>query len=91
MPGAVELRRVDPTGQVVEVAEKSAISNYTSTGLYYFASGCGSLKVASGMLKGQHREEECYTIPVYHGPLLRGWYSRDFRPEPDVGHAQGTP
>lgn len=66
--------RTDSAGQVVEVAEKTRISDHASTGLYYFASGSEFVQVADEMIRNQEKTRgEYYVIPVYQKYIQRGW------------------
>src|SRR5262249_26910390 len=58
--------RVDQSGSVVEVAEKTRISDHASTGLYYFANGREFIHFADQIiLNGERTRGEYYVIPVY--------------------------
>ena len=58
--------------QVVEVAEKVRISEYASTGLYYFSQGSEFVEIAKEMLNsGEKTKGEFYVIPVYNIYLQR--------------------
>jgi UDP-N-acetylglucosamine diphosphorylase / glucose-1-phosphate thymidylyltransferase / UDP-N-acetylgalactosamine diphosphorylase / glucosamine-1-phosphate N-acetyltransferase / galactosamine-1-phosphate N-acetyltransferase len=60
--------------RVVEVAEKRRISNYASTGLYYFSSGREFLAVADDVIKsGSTIRGEYYVIGVYQRYIDKGW------------------
>jgi dTDP-glucose pyrophosphorylase len=66
--------RVDATGDVIEVAEKVRISNYASTGLYYFANGREFTEIADELIRNREKTRgEYYVIPVYAKYLQRGW------------------
>ena len=75
MPGdRWSFARTDETGRVVEVTEKVRISDYASTGLYYFANGHEFVAVAEEMIrKGKKTRGEYYVIPVYQKYIQRGW------------------
>lgn len=74
MPGdRWSFARTDAYGSVVEVAEKVRISDYASTGLYYFASGHEFLDAADELIAGQVKARgEYYVIPVYQQYIARG-------------------
>ena len=76
MPGdRLSFARTDETGRVVEVAEKVRISDYASTGLYYFASGQQFIEVAEEMIRNKEKTRgEYYVIPVYQKYIERGWH-----------------
>jgi UDP-N-acetylglucosamine diphosphorylase / glucose-1-phosphate thymidylyltransferase / UDP-N-acetylgalactosamine diphosphorylase / glucosamine-1-phosphate N-acetyltransferase / galactosamine-1-phosphate N-acetyltransferase len=75
MPGdRWSFARTDELGRVVEVAEKVRISNYASTGLYYFASGRELVSVADEIINNREKTHgEYYVIPVYQKFIQRGW------------------
>jgi dTDP-glucose pyrophosphorylase len=65
--------KVDETGRVTEVAEKRRISNYASTGLYYFANGYDFLTEAKRIIENKEKTQgEYYVIPVYQKLIERG-------------------
>jgi len=65
--------RVDEQGHVVEVAEKIRISDYASTGLYYFSNGCEFVKFADEIIAKQEKTRgEYYVIPVYQKYIDKG-------------------
>jgi UDP-N-acetylglucosamine diphosphorylase / glucose-1-phosphate thymidylyltransferase / UDP-N-acetylgalactosamine diphosphorylase / glucosamine-1-phosphate N-acetyltransferase / galactosamine-1-phosphate N-acetyltransferase len=66
--------RTDEYGNVVEVAEKVRISDYASTGLYYFQNGHDFVAVADEIIQKQEKTRgEYYVIPVYQKYIERGW------------------
>ena len=66
--------RTDEEGRVVEVAEKTRISDYASTGLYYFTSGREFVSMAASMIRnGESTCGEFYVIPIYQEYIDRGW------------------
>ncbi len=66
--------RIDKTGQVVEVAEKVRISDYASTGLYYFTSGREFVEAADEMIRNVERTQgEYYVMSVYEKYIQRRW------------------
>ena len=65
--------RTDQFGKVVEVAEKTRISNYASTGLYFFRSGKELVALGEEMIHDNQRTRgEFYVIPVYQKFIDRG-------------------
>ena len=65
--------KVDETGRVTEVAEKRRISNYASTGLYYFANGYDFLTEAKRIIENKEKTQgEYYVILVYQKLIERG-------------------
>lgn len=67
MPGdRWSFAKVNETGQVTEVAEKTRISNHASTGLYYFANGHEFTQAANEIIGNEEKTRgEYYVIPVY--------------------------
>lgn len=67
LPGSQwSFAEVDDNNEVSRVAEKERISDYASTGLYYFSNGKHLLKYASEMIsKKEKTRNEYYVIPVY--------------------------
>jgi NDP-sugar pyrophosphorylase family protein len=58
--------KLDELGNVIEVAEKNRISNYISTGLYYFKNSNTFFKYAHQLIDMNIRVNgEFYIIPVY--------------------------
>jgi dTDP-glucose pyrophosphorylase len=81
--------RTDTTGRVVEVAEKRRISQWASTGLYYFSSCSEFLEISQAMVSKHSSQQEMYVMPVYQEYLARGLHI-------SITHAQevwdmGTP
>ncbi len=76
MPGDQwSFARTDEHGRVVEVAEKARISDYASTGLYYFSSGKEFVETARGMIYGGEKTRgEYYVMPAYQKYIDRGWW-----------------
>lgn len=65
--------RVDEYGDVVEVAEKIRISDYASTGIYYFADGHQFVAFADQMVENQEKTRgEYYIIPLYQKYIAQG-------------------
>lgn len=65
--------RVDDTGRVVETAEKRRISDWATTGLYYFAHGSDFVRHAIAMIAANERERgEFYVAPVYNRLIAAG-------------------
>jgi dTDP-glucose pyrophosphorylase len=84
--------RTDKTGRVVEVAEKLRISDYASTGLYYFSSGREFVSVAAEVISnGEKTKGEYYVIPVYQKYIQRGLDVRTSAASElwDMGTAEG--
>ncbi|MBL7860705.1 MAG: NTP transferase domain-containing protein [Cyclobacteriaceae bacterium] len=65
----------DHTGRVVEVAEKIRISDFASTGLYYFRFVKDIISIGEEMvIKKETHKGEYYIIPVYQKMIQRGDY-----------------
>lgn len=65
--------RVDPTGRVVETAEKRRISPWATTGLYHFRRGRDFVHHARAMIAAGERERgEFYVAPVYNRLIADG-------------------
>jgi len=66
--------KVDAHGKVTQVTEKKRISNYASTGLYYFSDSQEFLEAADEILFFREKtRDEYYVIPVYQKYIARGW------------------
>lgn len=58
--------RTNALGEVVEVAEKVRISDYASTGIYYFSDASKFLEISEDLIARQEKTNgEFYIIPVY--------------------------
>jgi len=69
--------RVDEAGDVVEVAEKIRVSDYASTGLYYFSRASEFLEIADAIVQNREKtKDEYYVMPVYGKYVERGWRVR---------------
>jgi len=65
--------RADATGRVWETAEKRRISDWASTGLYYFRRGSDFVRHARAMIAAQERVgSEFYVAPVYNRLIAAG-------------------
>jgi dTDP-glucose pyrophosphorylase len=65
--------RVDEEGYVVETAEKRRISEWASTGLYWFARGTDFVRHADAMVAANERENgEFYIAPLYNRLIANG-------------------
>lgn len=65
--------RVDEHGRVVETAEKRRISEWATTGLYYFSRGRDFVRHADAMIAANERERgEFYVAPVYNRLIAEG-------------------
>ncbi|MEO7363252.1 MAG: glycosyltransferase family 2 protein [Gemmatimonadaceae bacterium] len=65
--------RTDANGRVVETAEKRRISEWATTGLYYFAEGREFVTHAEAMIAADERQNgEFYVAPVYNRLIAAG-------------------
>jgi UDP-N-acetylglucosamine diphosphorylase / glucose-1-phosphate thymidylyltransferase / UDP-N-acetylgalactosamine diphosphorylase / glucosamine-1-phosphate N-acetyltransferase / galactosamine-1-phosphate N-acetyltransferase len=65
--------KTNTLGKVIEVAEKERISDYASTGLYYFSRAKDLLDYGTQMVKNNERTRgEFYVIPVYQKMIKEG-------------------
>ncbi len=65
--------RADADGRVLETAEKRRISDWASTGLYYFRRGRDFVEHARQMIDGNERVNgEFYVAPVYNRMIAAG-------------------
>lgn len=77
LPGSQwSFAKVNDKNEVSRVAEKERISDYASTGIYYFSKGNELVKYSSEMIsKKEKTRNEYYVIPVYqkfidHGKMI---------------------
>lgn len=65
--------RIDETGRVLETAEKRRISDWATTGLYYFRRGRDFVRHATAMIAADERSNnEFYVAPVYNRLIAAG-------------------
>jgi NDP-sugar pyrophosphorylase family protein len=65
--------RTDASGRVVETAEKRRISDWASTGLYYFRRGHDFVAFSQRMIADNDRvNNEFYVAPVYNRMIAEG-------------------
>ena len=65
--------RIDEKGRVIETAEKKRISEWASTGLYWFRRGRDFVTHAEAMIKANDRvNNEFYVAPVYNRLIAAG-------------------
>jgi UDP-N-acetylglucosamine diphosphorylase / glucose-1-phosphate thymidylyltransferase / UDP-N-acetylgalactosamine diphosphorylase / glucosamine-1-phosphate N-acetyltransferase / galactosamine-1-phosphate N-acetyltransferase len=65
--------RTDADGRVLETAEKKRISDWASTGLYYFRRGRDFVRHAETMITEDERiNGEFYVVPVYNRMIAAG-------------------
>lgn len=74
MPGdRWSFARVDEMGNVTQVAEKVRISDYASTGMYYFANGHQFVLLADAIIANcETTQGEYYIMPLYQKYIERG-------------------
>ena len=66
--------RTDERGHVLEVAEKKAISNYATTGMYHFSKGHNFISAAHLMIDNDQRvNNEFYVAPIYNILIQKGY------------------
>lgn len=82
--------RVDDQRRVLETAEKRRISDWATTGLYYFRRGSDFARHADAMIAANERSnDEFYIAPVYNRMIAAG---ADVRANPvDQVWVLGTP
>jgi UDP-N-acetylglucosamine diphosphorylase / glucose-1-phosphate thymidylyltransferase / UDP-N-acetylgalactosamine diphosphorylase / glucosamine-1-phosphate N-acetyltransferase / galactosamine-1-phosphate N-acetyltransferase len=82
--------RTDLAGRVLETAEKRRISEWSTTGLYYFRKGRDFVRHADDMIRSEERSNgEFYVAPVYNRMIAAG---ADIRINPvDQIWVLGTP
>lgn len=82
--------RTDIRGRVVETAEKRRISDWATTGLYYFSRGRDFVHHAESMIRADEREcGEFFVAPVYNR-MIRGGARIEIHVASEVW-ALGTP
>ena len=65
--------QTDEKGNVIRVAEKERISDFASTGLYYFSNGRIFVERAEEVIsRGERTKNEFYVIPLYQTYIDRG-------------------
>ncbi len=65
--------RVDQQDRVLETAEKRRISDWATTGLYYFRKGADFVRHAEAMIaEGQRANNEFYVAPLYNRLIASG-------------------
>jgi dTDP-glucose pyrophosphorylase len=82
--------RIDEQGRVLETAEKRRISDWATTGLYYFRRGADFVRHADQMIaEGDRSNREFYVAPIYNRMIAEG---ADVRANPvDDVWVLGTP
>jgi NDP-sugar pyrophosphorylase family protein len=65
--------RTDSSGRVIETAEKRRISEWATTGLYYFRHGQDFVRHTENMIRSEERSNgEFYVAPVYNRMIAAG-------------------
>lgn len=65
--------KVDSLGKVIQVAEKQRISEWASTGIYFFSKGSDFLKYSKRIIDAEELTRgEYYVIPVYQKMIEDG-------------------
>ncbi len=85
--------RLDESGKVAEIKEKTRISDHCTLGAYYFKT-CGLYKQLYQEYYSKDRElvnGEKYVAPLYDYLLSKGGYIYITDVEPDKVHVLGTP
>lgn len=84
--------KIDDVGHVSEVAEKRAISNLATVGIYFFRKGSHFIKAAMDMIIENDRvNNEFYTCPVYNYAIKRGQKIGIYEVDAKDMHGLGTP
>jgi NDP-sugar pyrophosphorylase family protein len=84
--------KVDSDGKVIEVAEKTRISNWASTGMYYFKIGAKFVEEAERLINRNERTRgEFYIMPLYQKLIDLGLNIRISKAEKmwDMGTPEG--
>lgn len=82
--------RLDEHGHVAETAEKKAISNFATNGMYYFRRGVDFVLAAEKMINNNEMENnEFYIAPVYNELIKSGKKIKIIPTEKN--HVLGTP
>jgi len=82
--------KLDESGFVCEVAEKKAISNIATVGIYYWRKGEDYIKYTEQMIEKNIRtNNEFYICPVYNEAILDGKKIKHYPVEKMLG--LGTP
>ena len=84
--------KLNSDGFVVQVAEKTPISNLATVGIYYFAKGSDFVLAALDMIASNEKvNDEFYTCPVYNHMISRGAKIGIFEVPIEAMHGLGTP
>lgn len=84
--------RVDKAGNVLEVAEKTVISDQATVGIYYFKKGLDFVKAAFAMIEKDIRfNNDFYVCPVFNEMILDGKKIINWEIKQSKMHGLGTP
>lgn len=84
--------KLNESGYVTRVAEKTPISEFATVGIYYFKSGRMFVDAALSMILENDRvNNEFYTCPVYNYVTMVGGKVGIYEIEEDQMHGLGTP
>ena len=84
--------RLDPNGLVEAVAEKIAISDLATVGIYLFSKGSEFILSAEEMIENDDRvNNEFYTCPVYNYMIRKGAKIGIYEIPSEAMHGIGTP
>lgn len=84
--------RVNDSGNVLEVREKVAISNYATVGIYLFSTGSSFVNAAIDMIINNDRvNNEFYTCPTYNYLINENANIGHYLIDKDLMHGIGTP
>ena len=84
--------KINSDNLVIEVAEKRAISDLATVGIYYFSKGSDFVKAALDMIVANDRVNgEFYTCPVYNYMIKMGAKIGVYEINQDDMHGLGTP
>jgi len=84
--------QVDKNGLVIRVAEKKAISDLATVGIYFFTRGASFVDAAMDMIARNDRvNNEFYTCPVYNYMIANGLQIGVYEVSAMAMHGLGTP
>jgi NDP-sugar pyrophosphorylase family protein len=84
--------KLGPDGLVEQVAEKLAISDLATVGVYFFRRGSDFVRAAIDMIAMNERvNNEFYTCPVYNHAIRKGLKFGVFEISREAMHGIGTP
>ncbi|MCZ8168803.1 MAG: glycosyltransferase family 2 protein [Flavobacterium sp.] len=84
--------KIDDKGNVTEVKEKKAISEFATVGIYFFTKGHYFVDGAIDMIANNDRvNNEFYTCPVYNYCIVEGQKIKIYNIDFEAMHGLGTP